>query len=177
MPDKLTPAQRHTCMSRIRSKNTKPEVRLRKGLFALGYRYRVNVRGLAGSPDIVLPRYRTCIFVNGCFWHGHQGCRRFVAPKSNAEFWRTKVRNNRERDLRNYRDLEARGWRTMVVWECELTSREMPETLRRVQEQLDLNKQSHEAEMQDRRTRREQWKAELRRRKEREAEILQEINK
>lgn len=100
MPDILTPDQRHKCMSHIRSRNTKPEVKLRKELFRLGYRYRLNVKGLDGRPDIVLAKYRTCIFVNGCFWHGHKGCPKFVLPKTNVEFWLAKIENNRERDLK-----------------------------------------------------------------------------
>ena len=87
MTDKLTPEQRHRCMSRIRSKNTRPEILVRKFLFAHGFRYRVNVRNLPGTPDIVLRRFKTVIFINGCFWHGHEGCRYYVLPKSNVEFW------------------------------------------------------------------------------------------
>lgn len=171
MPDKLTPLQRHTCMSHIRSRNTKPEVKLRKELFSLGYRYRVNVKRLAGTPDLVLAKYRSCIFVNGCFWHGHKGCGKFVRPKSNAEFWRNKVDNNRERDLRNYRDLEAMGWRVIVVWECELSKSAFPQTLERIRQQLSGNKLSWEAETADRRRRREEWNDELRARKQRGIEI------
>ncbi len=154
MSDSLTPQQRSTCMSRIRSKNTKPEVRLRKALFGLGYRYRLNLKILPGKPDMVLAKYRTCIFVNGCFWHGHKGCAKFVMPKTNVDFWRMKIEKNRERDLRDYTYLESFGWRVIVVWECELGKSQMPETIARVRKELDDNKASWERELADRRKRR-----------------------
>ncbi len=93
MPDVLTPTQRHRCMSHIRSKATKPEILVRKWLWAHGYRYRLNVKSVPGKPDIVMRRYRTAIFINGCFWHGHEGCSMFVMPKSNTDFWQTKIKN------------------------------------------------------------------------------------
>ena len=172
MPDPLSPAQRHTCMSHNRSSNTKPEVKLRKELFGLGYRYRINRKGLPGSPDIVLAKYRTCIFVNGCFWHGHKGCRFATRPKTNAEFWRTKIENNRERDLRDYTFLESLGWRVIVVWECELKKDRIDNTIASVREQLDANHESWLAEQADRRHRREEWQEEIRKRKERATELL-----
>lgn len=107
-------------MSRIRSKNTKPEELVRKYLFAHGFRYRKNDPRLPGKPDIVLPMYRTVVFVNGCFWHHHEGCRYFRWPENNAEFWKEKIDRNMERDRRNVRLLEEAGWRIIVVWECEL---------------------------------------------------------
>ena len=166
MPDPLSPSPRHDCMSHIRSANTKPEVKLRKELFGLGYRYRINKKGLPGSPDIVLAKYRTCIFVNGCFWHGHKDCRYATRPKTNEEFWRTKIENNRERDLRDYTFLESRGWRVIVVWECELKKDRIDDTIASVREQLNANRESWLAEQTDRRQRREEWRAEIRRRKE-----------
>lgn len=107
-------------MSRIPSKNTKPEETVRKYLFSQGFRYRKNVSKLPGKPDIVLPKYKTVIFVNGCFWHAHQGCRWFVTPKSNSEFWQNKFSYNIARDERNYQKLRNLGWRILVVWECEI---------------------------------------------------------
>ena len=107
-------------MSRIKGKNTKPEELVRKYLFSQGFRYRKNVRTLPGSPDIVLPKYKTAIFVNGCFWHGHVGCKYFVWPENNAEFWHIKITTNIERDSRNIKLLEQAGWKVLVVWECEL---------------------------------------------------------
>lgn len=169
MPDPLSPAQRHVCMSHVRSQNTTPEVKLRKALFKLGYRYRKNKKTLPGSPDIVLAKYHTCIFVNGCFWHGHKGCRYAVIPKTNVEFWSTKIANNRERDLRDYEYLESRGWRVIVVWECELKRGVLEDTVTCVRSQLDANKASWLAEQADRRRRREEWLAEIKRRKERTA--------
>lgn len=107
-------------MSCIKGKNTKPEEKVRKYLFSQGFRYRKNYKKLPGTPDIVLPRYRTVIFVNGCFWHGHEGCRYFVIPKTNTEFWLNKIEANRERDKRKTDALIALGWNVIVVWECQL---------------------------------------------------------
>jgi DNA mismatch endonuclease (patch repair protein) len=107
-------------MSRIRSSNTKPEELVRKYLFSRGLRYRKNDKRYPGKPDMIFPKYRTAVFVNGCFWHKHIGCRWFVLPKSNTEFWETKLENNRQRDERNIARLRADGWNVIVVWECEL---------------------------------------------------------
>ena len=116
-------------MSMIKGKNTKPEELVRKYLFSQGFRYRKNVRTLPGSPDIVLPKYKTVIFVNGCFWHGHKGCRYFVWPENNADFWREKITKNIQRDARKIALLEQAGWRVLVVWECELKKAKAEETL------------------------------------------------
>ena len=107
-------------MSMIKGKNTKPEELVRKFLFSQGFRYRKNVRTLPGSPDIVLPKYKTVIFVNGCFWHGHEGCKCFVWPKNNADFWHEKITTNIQRDAKKKALLELAGWRVLVIWECEL---------------------------------------------------------
>ena len=120
MPDKLTPSQRHKCMSSIRGKHTKPEILVRKGLHARGFRFRLHNRKLPGSPDIVLPKYGVAIMVNGCFWHGHKGCRYATRPKSNVEFWDAKIARNRHRDEVTTAHLEALGWTVITVWECEL---------------------------------------------------------
>lgn len=116
-------------MSMIKGKNTKPEELVRKYLFSQGFRYRKNVRTLPGSPDIVLPKYKTVILVNGCFWHGHKGCRYFVWPENNADFWREKITTNIQRDARKIALLEQAGWRVLVVWECELKKAKAEETL------------------------------------------------
>lgn len=129
MTDKLTPEQRHRCMSRIRSKNTRPEILVRKFLFAHGFRYRVNVRNLPGTPDIVLRRFKTAIFINGCFWHGHEGCRYYVLPKSNVEFWERKIERNRNRDAANQMRLRLMGWSVVQIWECQLKPRKRRDTL------------------------------------------------
>lgn len=120
MVDTLTPTQRSERMSRIRSTNTRPEVALRKALHRLGFRFRLHGRGLAGKPDIVLPKYHTAIFVHGCFWHRHAGCKVATTPKSNTEFWVDKFDRNTARDAIKRAQLEADGWNVIVVWECDL---------------------------------------------------------
>ena len=109
-------------MSRIKGKDTKPEETVRKYLFSQGFRYRKNDKKLPGTPDIVLPKYKTVIFVNGCFWHGHEGCKYFVWPKNNAEFWHKKIRDNILRDQRKVQALDLLGWKVIVVWECKIKS-------------------------------------------------------
>ncbi len=116
-------------MSQIKSKNTKPEEMVRKYLFAHGFRYRKNDKRLPGTPDIVLPKYRTVIFVNGCFWHGHSQCRYFVIPKSNTEFWVDKINKNIERDAVNTDKLTSLGWNIITIWECELKKDKREDTL------------------------------------------------
>lgn len=120
MADVMTPEQRSRCMAAIRGRDTKPEITVRKYLFSRGLRFRVQVRKLPGNPDIVLPRYRTVIFVDGCFWHGHEDCRYFRLPKSNFEFWKAKIEKNIARDIRNEYELKSLGWRVLRVWECEI---------------------------------------------------------
>ena len=127
MADKLNTQQRHHCMSRIRGKDTKPEILVRKGLHARGFRFRLQDRKLPGKPDIVLPKYGVAIMVNGCFWHGHKGCRYATKPKSNIEFWETKIARNKHRDEVTAAHLEALGWTVIVVWECELRGKEKAE--------------------------------------------------
>jgi DNA mismatch endonuclease (patch repair protein) len=120
MADVFSKAKRSRLMSEIRSKNTKPELLLRRELFALGFRYRLHSKALPGKPDIVLVRFKAAVFVNGCFWHGHTGCKFSSFPKSNRIFWRRKILANRRRDLRNFRELKKLGWAPIVVWECEI---------------------------------------------------------
>lgn len=120
MADIKTPEQRSLNMAAIRGKNTKPEMIVRKYLFSRGMRFRIQVRKLPGTPDIVLPRYRTVIFVDGCFWHGHEGCRYYRLPKSNVEFWREKIERNIARDARDECELKALGWNVVRVWECDI---------------------------------------------------------
>lgn len=116
-------------MSRIKGKNTKPEEIVRKYLFSKGFRYRKNDKKLPGTPDIVLPKYKTVIFVNGCFWHGHKDCRYFVIPKTNTDFWLNKINTNIERDKRKQEALKELGWNVVVVWECELKKQSRDITL------------------------------------------------
>ena len=107
-------------MSKISGKETKPEILVRKYLFAKGFRYRKNVRELPGKPDIVLPKYKTIIFIHGCFWHGHKGCRKSALPSTNTDFWHAKIGKNIERDQSHILELEKAGWKVIVVWQCEL---------------------------------------------------------
>ena len=155
MTDTMTPEQRHRCMSQIHSKGTKPEMKVRRWLWSHGYRYRLNVKSVPGKPDIVLRPYRTAIFVNGCFWHGH-GVRLEAAqiensklkiensacckiPNTNREFWVAKIRRNQERDQENYRVLQENGWQVIVVWECQLKPSILEHTMREVAVQLEEN--------------------------------------
>ena len=108
-------------MSRIRAKNTKPEVFVRSMLHRMGYRFRIHVKGLPGKPDIVLPKYHTAIFVHGCFWHGHEGCKDFAPPKTRTEWWLNKINGNKKKDTENIAQLDRQGWQVIIIWECELT--------------------------------------------------------
>lgn len=119
-------------MSRIRNKNTKPEELVRKYLFSRGLRYRKNVNKLPGCPDVVLPKYKTVIFVNGCFWHVHEGCRYFKWPENNKEFWKNKLLGNKRRDTIKIQELIKLGWRVFVVWECELKKKNQTERLNKL---------------------------------------------
>jgi len=119
MPDNLDSKRRSAHMARIRSKNTAPELRVRSALHRLGYRFRVHVVALPGTPDIVLPKHSTVILVHGCFWHRHPGCDRSYSPKTRSEFWEQKFATNVQRDRRVMEELAAEGWRVIVIWECE----------------------------------------------------------
>ena len=176
MTDTMTAEQRHKCMSHIRSRDTKPELKVRRWLWSHGYRYRLNVKSVPGKPDIVMRPYRTAIFVNGCFWHGH-GVQLSAAqiensklksekiensklesekaadsdaaliensacckiPQSNRAFWVAKIRRNQERDQRNYQLLQENGWQVIVVWECQLTPKQIEHTMREVELLLNSN--------------------------------------
>lgn len=118
--DVFSPEKRSQVMSRIRSKDTKPEKIIRSILHKLGFRFRINRKDLPGKPDIVLPKYKTVIFVHGCFWHQHEGCKIASKPKSNIKFWQDKFSRNIERDKKNQEDLYKMGYRVLVIWECEI---------------------------------------------------------
>ena len=135
MPDNHSKEVRSMNMSRIRSTNSKPEEIVRKYLFSKGLRYRKNVRTLPGKPDIVLRKYKTIIFVNGCFWHKHD-CGRFVMPSSNIEYWTKKINRNVERDKSNTEQLEAQGWRVLTIWECQLKKKSADDNLRALYEKI-----------------------------------------
>ena len=123
MTDRLTPQQRHICMSHIRGKNTQPELIVRRYLHANGYRFRIHVKRLPGTPDIVLRKYKTAIFVNGCFWHGHEDCKLYVIPKTNTTFWQDKIERNKKRDEEAYYQLKKMGWHVVRLWECQLSTK------------------------------------------------------
>lgn len=135
MADTHTKEIRSKNMSHIRSANSKPEEIVRKYLFSQGFRYRKNDKRLPGKPDIVLPKYKMVIFVNGCFWHKHD-CPRFVWPESNKDYWIPKILRNTERDKEIYNILESQGWRVLVVWECELKKKVREDTLRKLCEDI-----------------------------------------
>lgn len=123
MADVMTPEQRSRCMAAIKGKDTKPEMIVRKYLFSRGLRYRVNNRKLPGSPDIVLKKYKTVVFIDGCFWHGHEGCKYYRLPRTNVDFWRHKIAMNIARDYANSIDLRLSGWNVIRVWECDIKTK------------------------------------------------------
>lgn len=126
-------------MSCIRSKHTKPEELVCKYLFSLGFRYRKNDKRYPGTPDIVLPKYKTMVFINGCFWHGHDGCRYYVVPKTNTDFWVNKINRNIERDKENTERLIHLGWNIITIWECQLKFSEVEQTLEILTEKIRSN--------------------------------------
>lgn len=119
-------------MSRIKGKDTKPEILVRKYLFSQGLRYRLYSKTLPGKPDIVLPKYRAVIFVHGCFWHGHEECRYFVTPKTRTEWWLNKINTNRENDRKNCELLKKMRWNVIIVWECSLKKEKQENTLNNI---------------------------------------------
>lgn len=175
MPDRMTPEQRHDCMASIHSEDTRPEQAVRRELWHRGYRFRKCVRTLPGTPDIVLPKYRTCIFVNGCFWHGHKGCSKFVMPKTRTEFWVNKIARNQERDLVNIQRLESIGWSAITVWECELSKSGIENTMEKIESMLEENRTKWEAYQVDRRESRKFAIEQARRRREVNAIIEAEL--
>ncbi len=116
-------------MSQIKSKNTKPELLVRKFLFANGYRYKLHDKNLPGKPDIVLPKYKTVIFVHGCFWHGHKNCKYFVVPKTRTQWWLDKINRNKANDEKAVKSLRKAGWNVITVWECHLKNTKIEKTL------------------------------------------------
>jgi DNA mismatch endonuclease, patch repair protein len=130
------PEVRSYNMSRIKGKDTKPEMIVRKFLFAQGFRYRLHVKTLTGKPDIVLPKYKTVIFVHGCFWHGHEGCKYFVIPKTRTEWWMTKIVSNRECDRQNTQLLRQEQWKVITIFECELKPTRRKKTLAKLTDKL-----------------------------------------
>ena len=174
-PDPMTPEQRFKCMSHNRAKNTGPELKLRQALWRLGFRYRVNDKKLPGKPDIVLPKYRTAIFIHGCFWHGHKDCKFYSVPKTNTEFWTAKVARNQERDQEVWRQLEAKGWSVIIVWECQLKKAALDETIGRVRAEILRNGELYLSAQEERRRSREAYRQMRRQQLEKEAALLAEL--
>lgn len=140
MADVFDTTKRSEIMSNIRSKDTKPEILLRKALFARGFRYRLYVKDLAGKPDIVLPKFKTVVFIHGCFWHGHENCKRSNIPKSNTTYWDEKILRNKARDEKNASVLRQNGWKVIVVWECEISKKSLfPNTIERLEKEIKTN--------------------------------------
>lgn len=177
MPDLFTQEQRHNCMSRIRNKNTKPELKLRHALWSIGFRYRINDKRLPGSPDIVLPKYHTVIFVHGCFWHGHKDCKNATTPKTNTDFWKAKITRNQERDQEVWRRLEAKGWYVLIVWECELRKDRFEGTVDDVAESIRNNGNTFNYLTIARKKARVIYQNEQKQRKEKESSIKDEISR
>ena len=150
----------HDRMSKIRTVSTCPELILRRSLWGLGYRYKVNDKRLPGSPDIVLPKYKTVIFVHGCFWHGHKDCKNYTVPKTNTDFWVAKVRRNQKRDQDVWRKLEAKGWSVIIVWECELEKNRLPDTVAHVSAEIKANGALYQQRKVERRVERERRREE-----------------
>lgn len=173
----MTPEQRFKCMSNNRAKNTGPELLLRHALWHLGFRYRVNDKRLPGTPDIVLPKYRTVIFVHGCFWHGHRDCKNASTPKTNTAFWTAKIQRNQQRDQEVWRQLEAKGWSVIIVWECQLKKAVMEETIQQVEAEILHNGEILRSAQDDRRRAREEYRQEMKARKEREAALKAGLRK
>ena len=141
MADRFTKEQRSAIMAKVQSKNTTPEIKVRKLLHSMGYRFRLHRADLPGNPDIVLPKYMTAIFVNGCFWHGCPICRHAqIRPVEHAEYWNKKLNRNMERDQENYQKLCSLGWKVLVIWECETKKKNLPELRNKLLEVLPRNK-------------------------------------
>lgn len=129
MTDLVSKEKRSEMMSRIKNKDTEPEMIVRKYLHGCGFRYRIHVKDLPGKPDVVLPKFKTVIFIHGCFWHGHEGCKDFVIPKSNTNWWKDKIMKNRQRDYLNCGKLKEAGWNVIEVFECDLKKVNREKTL------------------------------------------------
>ena len=176
MADRVTKEQRSCIMSHIHSESTKPELILRTLLWRRGFRYRVNQRKLPGTPDIVLPKYRTVIFVHGCFWHGHNGCSSGHIPHSNTEYWTRKISRNQERDQEVWRQLEAKGWFVIIVWECELKKSRFEDTVNSVAAEIVRNGNTYHYIQAARKKARALYQEEQKGRKEREAALKAELH-
>lgn len=175
MADIMTKEERSVRMSRIHSTSTKPEIELRRALWRLGFRYKVNDNKLPGKPDIVLPKYRTVVFVHGCFWHGHKGCSMSHIPETNTDFWIDKIVRNQERDQKVWRQLEAKEWGVIIVWECQLKKAMIQKTVETVATEICQNGERLKQESERRRASREAYRHERKARKNRESALMAEI--
>ena len=173
----MTPESTFKCMSHNRAHNTGPELTLRHILWRKGFRYLINDKRLPGRPDIVLPRYRTVVFMHGCFWHGHKDCKYYTVPKTNTDFWVAKVARNQERDQEVWRQLEAKGWFVIIVWECELKKKVLSETVERVAAEIVRNGELYRLNQKERKRARETYRQEQKARKEFEAALIQSLKK
>jgi len=170
-------SQRSYNMSRIRSKKTTPERIVRNELWRRGYRYRLNDKRLPGTPDLVLPKYRTVIFINGCFWHGHRGCPKYVAPKTNAQFWKEKIARNIARDELNAQRLDTLAWTVITVWECELSKKDdLSATISRIEADLQAAKTKYEHYLSIRRENREFARLQAKKHRKILAQVEAELN-
>lgn len=176
MADRHTKEQRSHNMAAIHSSSTQPELSLRHALWRQGFRYLINDKHLPGRPDIVLPRYRTAIFVHGCFWHGHNGCKYYNVPKTNTEFWAAKIARNKERDQEVWRKLEAKGWSVIIVWECQLKKANFEKTINWITTVIIKNGETYLAIQEERRKNREVYRLERRTRQKRESLLMEEAN-
>lgn len=172
MFDTFTASQRHEIMASVRSEATAPELILRHALWHNGFRYRINDKRLPGSPDIVLPKYRTVLFVHGCFWHGHANCSRFTIPKTNPEYWSAKISHNKQRDQEVWRQLESKGWAVIIVWECQLKKTIRKKTVANVCDEIINNGVLYYKEKEERKRAREVYRNEIRVKQERRAFLL-----
>ena len=163
-------------MSRIRSRNTTPEKIVRAELWRRGYRYRLNDKRLPGKPDFVLPKYRAVIFINGCFWHGHRGCPKYVEPKTNAGFWKEKIAANIARDELNAQRLDTLSWTVITVWECELSKKNRDATIARIEADLRAAKDKYDKWTALRRESREYAREQARKHREVLAQVEAELN-
>ena len=177
MSDVHTPEQRHKNMAAIHSSSTKPELKLRRALWSLGFRYRINEKHLPGKPDIVLPKYRTVVFIHGCFWHGHKDCEYYTVPKTNTDFWTAKITRNQQRDQEVWRQLEAKGWYVIIVWECELKKYRFEDTVNSVAAEIVRNGNTYQYILAARKKARALYQEERRRAKEREEALKAELRK
>ena len=176
MSDIKTHAQRSYNMSRIRSRNTSPEKIVRAELWRRGYRYRLNDKRLPGKPDLVLPKYRAVIFINGCFWHGHRGCPKYVEPKTNAGLWKEKIAANIARDELNAQRLDTLSWTVITVWECELSKKNRDATIARIEADLRAAKDKYDKWTALRRESREYAREQARKHREILAQVEAELN-